>query len=67
MVYLKYLLVSSTGVGGYKEREEGKEVKQFKTNDERSPIEILKELYILINKEYKNSKSNSYWLWRRIN
>lgn len=35
---------SSTGVGGYKEREEGKESKQFKTNDERSPIEILKEL-----------------------
>ena len=35
---------SSTWVGGYKEREEGKEVKQFKTNDERSPIEILKEL-----------------------
>ena len=35
---------SSTGVGGYKEREEGKEVKKFKTNDERSPIEILKEL-----------------------
>ena len=35
---------SSTGVGVYKEREEGKEVKQFKTNDERSPIEILKEL-----------------------
>lgn len=35
---------SSTGVGGYKEREEGTEVKQFKTNDERSPIEILKEL-----------------------
>ena len=35
---------SSTGVGGYKEREEGNEVKQFKTNDERSPIEILKEL-----------------------
>ena len=35
---------SSSGVGGYKEREEGKEVKQFKTNDERSPIEILKEL-----------------------
>lgn len=35
---------SSTGVGGYKEREEGKEVKQFKTNDERNPIEILKEL-----------------------
>ena len=37
---------SSTGVGGYKEREEGKEVKQFKTNDERSPIEILKDGYI---------------------
>ena len=35
---------SSTGVGGYKQREEGLEVKQFKTNDERSPIEILKEL-----------------------
>lgn len=35
---------SSTGVGGYKDREEGKESKQFKTNDERSPIEILKEL-----------------------
>lgn len=35
---------SSTGVGGYKEREEGNEFKQFKTNDERSPIDILKEL-----------------------
>lgn len=35
---------SSTGVGGYKEREEGNETKQFKTNDERSPIDILKEL-----------------------
>ena len=35
---------SSTGVGGYKEREEGNEIKQFKTNDERSPIDILKEL-----------------------
>ena len=35
---------SSTGVGGYKEREEGREIKQFETNDERSPIEILKEL-----------------------
>ena len=35
---------SSTGVGGYKQREEGEEIKQFKTNDERSPIEILKEL-----------------------
>ena len=35
---------SSTGVGGYKEREEGRDIKQFKTNDERSPLEILKEL-----------------------
>ncbi len=35
---------SSTGVGGYKDREKGSEVKQFETNDERSPIEILKEL-----------------------
>ena len=35
---------SSTGVGGYKEREEGREIKQFETSDERSPIEILKEL-----------------------
>jgi 2-iminoacetate synthase len=35
---------SSTGVGGYKEREEGNDVEQFKTNDERSPIEILNEL-----------------------
>ncbi|MBD7912426.1 MULTISPECIES: [FeFe] hydrogenase H-cluster radical SAM maturase HydG [Clostridium] len=35
---------SSTGVGGYKEREEGNEVPQFKTSDERSPIEILNEL-----------------------
>lgn len=35
---------SCTGVGGYKEREEGKSVEQFKTSDERSPIEILKEL-----------------------
>lgn len=35
---------SSTGVGGYKEREAGVDVKQFKTNDERSPLEILKEL-----------------------
>lgn len=35
---------SSTGVGGYKQREENQEVKQFETNDERSPIEILKEL-----------------------
>lgn len=35
---------SSTGVGGYKEREKGNNVSQFKTSDERSPIEVLKEL-----------------------
>ena len=32
---------SSTGVGGYKQREEGKSVEQFKTADERTPIEVL--------------------------
>lgn len=35
---------SSTGVGGYKEREEGRNIEQFKTSDERSPIEIIEEL-----------------------
>lgn len=35
---------SSTGVGGYKEREEGGDIPQFTLSDERSPIEILKEL-----------------------
>lgn len=35
---------SSTGVGGYKEREEGKSVEQFDISDHRSPLEILKEL-----------------------
>ncbi|MGL4774578.1 MAG: [FeFe] hydrogenase H-cluster radical SAM maturase HydG [Clostridium sp.] len=35
---------SSTGVGGYKDREDGKEIPQFKTADERSPIEVMKEL-----------------------
>lgn len=35
---------SSTGVGGYKEREEGREVLQFKTSDERTPLEVLKAL-----------------------
>ncbi|MGL5379502.1 [FeFe] hydrogenase H-cluster radical SAM maturase HydG [Clostridium sp.] len=35
---------SSTGVGGYKERENGTEVLQFKTSDERSPLEVLKAL-----------------------
>lgn len=33
---------SSTGVGGYKQKEEGKEVYQFKTSDERTPLEVLK-------------------------
>ncbi len=37
-------VVLQQGLVDIKEREEGKEVKQFKTNDERSPIEILKEL-----------------------
>lgn len=35
---------SSTGVGGYKEREEGKNVDQFSVEDNRSPLEVLKEL-----------------------
>lgn len=35
---------SSTGVGGYKDREEGKEDQQFKTSDERTPLEVLKAL-----------------------
>ena len=35
---------SSTGVGGYKEREEGKEDEQSKTSDERTPLEVLKSL-----------------------
>ena len=35
---------SVTGVGGYKEKEEGKNVNQFETSDERSPLEVLKEL-----------------------
>lgn len=29
---------SCTGVGGYKEREEGKDVGQFELSDERSPL-----------------------------
>ncbi len=32
---------SSTGVGGYKKRDEGKSVEQFKTSDERTPMEVL--------------------------
>ncbi|MGL4450106.1 MAG: [FeFe] hydrogenase H-cluster radical SAM maturase HydG [Sarcina sp.] len=36
---------SSTGVGGYKEREEkGQDDKQFETSDERTPLEVIKEL-----------------------
>ncbi|MCM8711807.1 [FeFe] hydrogenase H-cluster radical SAM maturase HydG [Clostridium sp. SYSU_GA19001] len=35
---------SSTGVGGYKEREQNKSVDQFDISDHRSPLEILKEL-----------------------
>ena len=35
---------SSTGVGGYKDREEGNETPQFVTSDERSPLAVLKEL-----------------------
>lgn len=35
---------SSTGVGGYKEREEGGSIDQFDISDHRSPLEILKEL-----------------------
>ncbi|WP_106060703.1 [FeFe] hydrogenase H-cluster radical SAM maturase HydG [Clostridium vincentii] len=35
---------SSTGVGGYKEREEGKSIEQFELSDQRSPIEIIEEL-----------------------
>lgn len=35
---------SCTGVGGYKEHEEGKVVDQFDLADHRSPLEVLKEL-----------------------
>ncbi|MGG7143511.1 [FeFe] hydrogenase H-cluster radical SAM maturase HydG [Clostridium nigeriense] len=35
---------SSTGVGGYKEREEGKEALQFKTSDDRTPLEVIKSV-----------------------
>ncbi|WP_066874207.1 [FeFe] hydrogenase H-cluster radical SAM maturase HydG [Clostridium mediterraneense] len=36
---------SSTGVGGYKEREEnGSDDKQFQTEDDRTPLEVIKEL-----------------------
>lgn len=35
---------SCTGVGGYKEHEQGKVVDQFDLADHRSPLEVLKEL-----------------------
>ena len=35
---------SSTGVGGYKDRENYCESEQFKTSDQRSPVEVLNEL-----------------------
>lgn len=35
---------SSTGVGGYKEREEGRSVDQFDVSDHRSPLEVVKSL-----------------------
>jgi len=35
---------SCTGVGGYKEHEQGRSVDQFDIADHRSPLEILKEL-----------------------
>lgn len=35
---------SCTGVGGYKEHEEGQDINQFIIADHRSPIQVLKEL-----------------------
>ncbi|KYH35400.1 2-iminoacetate synthase [Clostridium tepidiprofundi DSM 19306] len=35
---------SCTGVGGYKEHEQGRSIDQFDIADHRSPLEILKEL-----------------------
>lgn len=35
---------SSTGVGGYKEREQGRETLQFKTSDDRTPLEVIKSV-----------------------
>lgn len=35
---------SCTGVGGYKESEEGKAVDQFSIEDRRSPIQVIKDL-----------------------
>ncbi|ERI89885.1 iron-only hydrogenase maturation rSAM protein HydG [Clostridiales bacterium oral taxon 876 str. F0540] len=35
---------SNTGVGGYKEHEQGQSIEQFDVADHRSPLEVLKEL-----------------------
>ncbi|MFX0549848.1 [FeFe] hydrogenase H-cluster radical SAM maturase HydG [Hathewaya histolytica] len=35
---------SCTGVGGYKEKEEGRSVEQFGIEDKRSPLEVIKSL-----------------------
>ena len=35
---------SVTGVGGYKEKEDGRNVEQFATSDDRTPLEVLKGL-----------------------
>ncbi len=35
---------SQTGVGGYKSSEEGNNSLQFETSDERSPLEVIKDL-----------------------
>lgn len=35
---------SSTGVGGYKEDEEGENISQFELSDSRKPFEVIKEL-----------------------
>ncbi|QGT99365.1 [FeFe]-hydrogenase maturation protein HydG [Candidatus Syntrophocurvum alkaliphilum] len=35
---------SCTGVGGYREKEDGKDAAQFSIEDDRSPLEVLKEL-----------------------
>lgn len=35
---------SSTGVGGYNHRDQGKNVEQFNTSDDRTPTEVLEDL-----------------------
>lgn len=37
---------SCTGVGGYKEQDNGRSVNQFDVEDHRSPLDILKELVV---------------------